>query len=39
MKPTLVRQKNKRDAVYNSVKRQRVRLVEELVLQHRLWPW
>ena len=39
VKPTLARQKNVRDAAYNTVKRQRARLVEELVLQRKLWPW
>ena len=35
MKPHLVRQKNAKDAVYNRAKRERIRIVEELLLDRK----
>ena len=39
MKPSLVRQRNESDAKYFKAKRERVKLVEELVLQKKYFPW
>jgi hypothetical protein len=39
MKPHLVRQRNQKDAIYNGAKRQRVKLVEEMLLDPRMCPF
>ncbi len=39
MKPSLARQRNESDAKYYKAKRERVKLVEELVLQKKYFPW
>jgi 2'-5' RNA ligase len=39
VKPHLVRQKKAKDAVFNRAKRERIRVVEELMLDRRLCPF
>ena len=39
IRPSLLRQKNASNAVYHKVKKERVKLVEELVLQKAYFPW
>jgi hypothetical protein len=39
LRPSLERQRNASNTLYYKAKQERVKLVEELVLQKKFWPW